>query len=157
MGWCPAGDRSTIDNRRCAKPTPDAGSIHIPSSSGPRWAIAAAMRDATATAVSRITPGHQNPAIPHIVSYFPITRLRARGCDSFVASISIPCRTLTRTGPYFPRQAPFQLLLSKSPVVGKPGRTCGCIEGYFVRIADHRRRGAAARSMESVTLFRQKW
>src|ERR1700730_18239424 len=47
MGWCPIGDRSRIEGRRCLSSPPQSAAIHSPESSGPRCTSVCAMRRAT--------------------------------------------------------------------------------------------------------------
>src|SRR5437867_922591 len=68
-----------IESRRCARPTRCSESNHTPSSSGPRWASARAMRPS-----SRWSKSPEKPAIPHMAhrlrpSRFDPSDLRLHG------------------------------------------------------------------------------
>jgi len=58
-----------IESRRCPRATPQRSSTHAPESSGPRYAMAAAIRSARACSSSKLPPpASMNPAIPHMFS-----------------------------------------------------------------------------------------
>src|SRR3989454_3042945 len=70
IGWCPPAERSMIASRRLVKPIPAAGSDHIPQSSGPRWTRVSPIARSKSHQSSRLTPGCQTPAMPHIGAVF---------------------------------------------------------------------------------------
>src|SRR5215210_8094571 len=74
IGWRPAADRSMIDSRRCASPTPSSGKYRESASSGPRWRMTALMRS---NSDGSSVP--EKPAIPHMSPGVASRRLLGRG------------------------------------------------------------------------------
>jgi hypothetical protein len=69
MGWCPRGDRSNMDRRRCPKASSPDSFIQYPTSSGPRCASRAVIRARVARRSSRSRSANSmKPVIPHIVA-----------------------------------------------------------------------------------------
>src|SRR3979490_1020757 len=103
MGWWPAGDGSTIDNRVWTSPTFPTTSM--PRSSGPRWPRASAMR--SSAPLSGRAPGSTtHPAMPHMArqarrlrqqALFPEPRLGAAHALVEV-HFRLPAEDLARPG-----------------------------------------------------------
>src|SRR5262245_17723843 len=74
MGWWPAGERSTIDRRRCASPTPASASYHTPTSSGPRCLMAQAIFWSLVCHTSSHTLTCKAPLMPHMSTLFRLTQ-----------------------------------------------------------------------------------
>ena len=66
MGWCPAGDKSTIARRRCPKPIRCSPSHQYPPSSGPRRMSVSAMLRNNAASPPMVATPPRNPTKPHI-------------------------------------------------------------------------------------------
>src|SRR5665213_823699 len=72
MGWCPAGETSIMARRRKPRTTPEAVSDQIPSSSGPRCAIAAHISRTSPSAGLPLFAPDQQPVSPHMdYRYWP--------------------------------------------------------------------------------------
>ena len=71
IGWCPSGERSNIDSRRCAREIPTVVSFQIPVSSGPLCASVAIIPSVLLTISVTCCVPVSNPAIPHINREFP--------------------------------------------------------------------------------------
>src|SRR4029077_1679501 len=94
IGWWPRLERSMMARRRCPRATPPAD--HTPAPSGPRAAMASAIR-ATAPMSGRRPSSRTSPAMPHIWS-LPWPRLPSvRRPGRRVAQYSDSLRAIVQT------------------------------------------------------------